>query len=237
MRRGAQTSRPSPAGSASVRKAGRGQSLVEFAIFIPVLVTVLLLAVDVGRIYMGWVNLSNVAKIGANFAAQNPRAWDGGGDTTIQARYRTLMVKDAAGIDCTLPSTLPPPNFPDSDQYALGSRAQVDLTCSFALITPFLSSVIGDGAGHITVGTSAVFLIRTGSVDGVVIDGNSVPGSATPAPTSIADDGPDADSNPDRHAHAHGNVDRQRSPPARPRHQLRTRRRPRRRRPLPIRSS
>jgi hypothetical protein len=171
-------------GSPRDHSKSRGQSLVEFAIFIPVLVTILLLAVDVGRVYLGWVTLSNVARIGANFAAQNPSAWEGGGDSTIQARYRTLMAKDATGIDCSLPSTLPAPDFVDSDAYALGSRVQVDLTCSFGLITPFLSSLIGDGAGNMNVTASAVFKIRTGSTDGIVIDNPDGATTATPAATS-----------------------------------------------------
>lgn len=180
--------RRSADGSARDRSSSRGQSLVEFAIFIPVLVTILLLAVDVGRIYLGSISLSNIARIGANFAAQNPGAWEGSGDASVQARYRTLMNKDATGIDCTLPSTLPAPTFPDSSSYALGSRVRVDLTCSFSLVTPFLSSLIGDGAGNIDVGTSAVFTIRTGSVDGAVISGQAV----TPSPSATPTDAPTA---------------------------------------------
>ncbi|MEX2547569.1 MAG: TadE/TadG family type IV pilus assembly protein [Chloroflexota bacterium] len=186
MIRGARSLRPSSHGSAIDRKASRGQSLVEFAIFIPVLVTILLLAVDVGRVYLGWVSLSNVARIGANFAAQNPDAWEGSGNSTVQARYRTLMNKDATGIDCSLPSTLPAPTFMDSSPYELGSRVRVDLNCSFALITPFLSSVIGDGAGNVNVGSTAIFTIRTGSVDGAPISGEAV----TPTPSSTPTDTP-----------------------------------------------
>ena len=77
-------------------------------------------------------------------------------------------------------------NVPDSNQYAVGSRVRVNLNCNFSLITPFLSSVIGDGAGHISVGSSAVFMIRAGSVDGVIINNTSstpTP-SATPTATS-----------------------------------------------------
>src|SRR5688572_6721575 len=114
------------------RKKGRGQSLVEFAILVPVLATILLIAVDVGRVYLGWVSLSNVARIGANFAASNPDAWENN-EPTGQARYRSLMSKDALGIDCTLPTTLPAPTFIDtSAPYALGSRVQVDLSCTFS---------------------------------------------------------------------------------------------------------
>jgi PKD repeat protein len=184
LTRGEPPHRPSPDGSNRRRIWSRGQSLVEFAIFIPVLVTILLLAVDVGRVYLGWVTLSNVARIGANFAAQNPEAWQGGGNTTVQTRYRTLMTKDATGIDCSLPATLPAPSFIDSPQYSLGSRVQVNLTCSFSLVTPFLSNLIGDGAGHVNVTTAAIFAIRNGSTSGVVINGNVPTATPTAAPTA-----------------------------------------------------
>jgi hypothetical protein len=181
LKRGVASTPPSRDGSHRAIGSSRGQSLVEFAIFIPVLVTILLLAVDVGRMYLGWVTLTNVAKIGANFAAQNPDAWQGSGNATIQARYRTLMSKDATGIDCQLPSTLPGPTFMDSS-YSLGSRVQVNLTCTFALVTPFLSNLIGDGAGNINVQADAIFAIRTGSTSGIIIEGNGLP-DATATPT------------------------------------------------------
>ena len=193
--RGASPSRKSAPGSARDRKRSRGQSLVELAITIPILITILLIAVDVGRVYLGWVSLSNVARIGANFAAQNPVAWQGSGDATVKSRYQTLMKKDAAGIDCTLPSTLPSPAFSGTD---LGSQVTVSLNCSFSLVTPFLSSIIGDGAGHLNVASEAVFTLRSGSVNGVVI-GDTAPSetaSATATPTSTPTATPDGTPNP-----------------------------------------
>jgi len=163
----------------AVRRA-RGQSLVEFAIFIPILLMILVMAVDLGRVYMGWVSLNNVARVGANFAAQNPDAWEGSGISSLQARYRELMAKDARGINCTLPSTLPAPTFPDSgDSYGVGKRVRVDLACSFRLLTPLIANVIGDGAGNVSVTSSATFAIRAGSIGSATVGGN-VP---TPFPT------------------------------------------------------
>jgi len=159
-----------------------GQSLVEFAVFVPVLLLVLLMAVDFGRVYLGWVNLTNVARIGANFAAQNPDAWQGGGNAAVQTRYRQLMAFDAQEINCTLPTPLPAPTFVDSS-YSVGSRVRVDLDCSFGLMTPFLTNIVGDGAGNVSVRSSATFTIRFGSLDIGVI-GGSVPGP-TPSPTPV----------------------------------------------------
>ncbi len=162
------------------RPRERGQSLVEFAIVIPVLLLILLFAVDFGRVYLGWVNLNNVARVGANFAALNPDAWQNGGDTSLQARYRELMGKDARGINCTLPGTLPAPTFPDSgNSYDVGKRVRVDLTCSFQLFTPLISNLIGDGAGNVAVTASAVFNVRTGAIGDTTVGGNA----PTPSPT------------------------------------------------------
>ena len=100
------------------------------------------------------------------------------------------MTKDANGIDCTLPNTLPAPTFfdPSPNKYALGSGLRVDLSCTFRLVTPFLSNVIGDSAGNISVGTSAAFTIHSGSVNSVAVGGNApAPSqSPTPAPTQIS---------------------------------------------------
>lgn len=177
------------------QRSSSGQSLVEFAIVVPVLLSVLLMAVDFGRVYLGWVDLTNVARIGANFAASNPDAWQGSGNAAVQLRYRQLMARDAHGIDCTLPSPLPEPTFIDSSG-AVGSRVQVNLTCTFSLLTPLISSLVGDGAGNVNVGSNAVFTIRFGSPDAAVIGGNAPSPSPTAAPTSAPTAAPTPTSGP-----------------------------------------
>jgi len=163
------------------RRRSKGQSLAEFALFAPVLLLVLLITIDVGRVYLGWVSLNNVARIGANFAAMNPDAWQSG-NTAIQLRYRQLMAKDTRGINCTLPGTLPDPTFPDAapNTYNVGSRVRVDLDCNFRLMTPMLSNLIGDGAGNLPVRSSASFAIRYGTTDAPPVGGG---GAATPSPS------------------------------------------------------
>jgi hypothetical protein len=56
------------------RSRARGQSLVEFALILPILLLLALIAVDFGRVYLGWINLQNEARIAADFAANNPLA-------------------------------------------------------------------------------------------------------------------------------------------------------------------
>ena len=50
----------------------RGQGLVEFAIVLPVLLLILVAAVDVGRLFSAYVTIQNAAKEGAFFGASRP---------------------------------------------------------------------------------------------------------------------------------------------------------------------
>ena len=168
----------------SSRESSQGQSLVELAIFLPVLLLIMLMTVDLGRVYLGWVSLNNVARIGANYAAVNPDGWQGSGNAATQATYRRLMGNDTAGIDCTLPGTLPNPTFPDAapNTYLVGSRVTVNLSCSFRLLTPLLSNLIGDGAGNLPVTAGTTFIIRTSWAGTGAIGGNNPTPSRSPTP-------------------------------------------------------
>lgn len=47
----------------------RGQSIVEFAILAPVLMLILLLAVDFGRLFFTYIAVNNAAREGAAYAS------------------------------------------------------------------------------------------------------------------------------------------------------------------------
>ena len=118
---------------------------------------VLLLVADFGRVYMGWVQLNNAARVAANYAGQNPTASFGPGST-----YATLTTDDAAGSDCPLPTSPPVPTFPNGTE--LGDQAQVNLTCNFQLI---VSAFPGFGQllpNPVTLSATAYFPVRTGTV-------------------------------------------------------------------------
>ncbi len=50
-------------------RRGRGQSLVEFALVLPVVILVVLMALDFGRVFMGWVGVNSMARVGAHYAS------------------------------------------------------------------------------------------------------------------------------------------------------------------------
>lgn len=149
--------RPAP-----LRRA-RGQSLVEFALVLPLLLLLTLIALDFGRVYLGWINLQNLTRIAANFAANNPQAWLTG-DTATITRYQNQIAADASATNCTLTPTTPAsPTFSDTNgdgvATGLGDHATVTLTCHFAVITPVISSIVG---GTVAVTASSVFPVKEG---------------------------------------------------------------------------
>jgi hypothetical protein len=132
----------------------RGQALVETALILPILILLLVLAIDFGRVFFGWVALQNAARVGADFAAGTADAWKGtpAGEQAKRDRYFEVLEADLRTINCTIAGGTPPdPTFrdgldsgPDDDgNYNDGDYAVVDLECSFDLITPLADSLVG----------------------------------------------------------------------------------------------
>lgn len=138
---------------------------------LPVLLLLLVIAVDFGRAYLGWVTLNNVVREAANYAGANPKAWDSLAGTNPPG-YTALITNEAAGIDCTLPDPLPAPSFPPGldGQSGVGTPAIVAITCEFSPITPMISSILG---GTIPLSASAAFPIRNGVIAGVPVGAGS----------------------------------------------------------------
>lgn len=160
------------------RRRSRGQSLVEFALILPLLLFVMAFGLDFGRVFLGWVSLNNSARVAANYAAQNPTAWGTSPNAAVKAEYQRLVRADAGAINCVLPSTIPDPIFVSME---IGEPAKVGITCTFPLITPILSNVLGSG---VAVSATSAFPIRSGVIAGIPV-GTAVP-TATPVPTPTA---------------------------------------------------
>ena len=160
----------------------RGQSLVEFAISAPLVLLIVAFGVDFGRVFLGWVTLSNAVRSAANFAAINPTAWSDLANPAAQAQFIHLIEAESTGINCVLPDPLPEPTFPNGT--ALGSPAVVAVTCRFSLITPIIGNILGS---TIPVSASASFPIRSGMIAGVPASTNgtlpTLPPSAAPTAT------------------------------------------------------
>src|SRR5688572_15444811 len=175
-------------------RRSRGQSLVEFALVLPLILMLTLIAYDFGRVYLGWINLPSMARIGANLAANNPTAWSGSGDATVKARYQNQIRNDATANNCDLPKvggveTAPAPTFTGS---ALGDEAEVAITCTFGVITPGISAILG---GSVNVSASAVFPVKSGMTvsdgsTGLTPPNAAFTGNGEVAPSSLSGPAP-----------------------------------------------
>ena len=147
-----------------------GQSLTEFALLLPVLLLLVLGALDLGRVFLGWVNLQQVTRVAAGFAADNALDWP-----ADQDRYMERLRAEATLINCELP--------PDEDDWlpqygsdiSLGQHVTVKIDCEFELITPIVSQLLGTS---ITASASTTYPIRDGIVGSIPGGG----GPTTPAP-------------------------------------------------------
>ena len=163
------------------RDHARGQSMVEFALLIPALLLFMLIALDFGRVYLGYVNLQNLARIAANYAANDPTA-----NFAAGSEYEQLVLRDAAATNCDLDPTWTsdsPPTFTDVDgdgkSTGMGDTVEVGLTCKFAILTPVISTIL---ASQLDVSASSVFPIK----DGMAAPGGG--GGSPPTPAFSADD-------------------------------------------------
>ena len=165
----------------------RGQSLVEFALVLPIIMMLTLTALDFGRVYLGYINLQNMARIAANFAANNPDAWTVSADPKVQAnrlqaqaKYQKEILGDAAATNCNLPvvggvQTAPAPTFTDADgngRPEIGDVATVGVSCTFGVITPVISNIVG---GSVQVSAASRFPVKSGMTAAM---GNAVIGTA-----------------------------------------------------------
>jgi Flp pilus assembly protein TadG len=174
-------------------RVSRGQALVEFALVLPILVLLLVMAVDFGRVFYGWVALNNAARVGANYAALHADAWTTPDNATKQserAAYLAQIVNDAKSINCTpAPSTsnIADPSFTLVDGATavagvpkLGDQARVTLSCKMGLITPLATGILGGG---VALAADSVFTVRSGAIEGVPVVGTIPTPTPTPTPS------------------------------------------------------
>lgn len=130
------------------RRSQAGQSLVEFAAGLVVLIILVSGVLDIGRAFMSFVAMENGAGEGALFASVHPRWVDEctplekcGCDpefATIESRTMGespggFVDWDNATVDVTAPTI------------TVGYPITVTVTYSYPLLTPFISQLVGNG--------------------------------------------------------------------------------------------
>jgi Flp pilus assembly protein TadG len=105
------------------RSGERGQGLVELAVILPLLLLIVMGAVDFGRAYFAYETLVNAAREGAYYASLDPTATTAGAAGAVNAEFGTSLV----GVTSSLsPATTP---------RARGSQVTVTVTYNFRAVT------------------------------------------------------------------------------------------------------
>jgi Flp pilus assembly protein TadG len=122
------------------RAERRGAVLIEFALILPVLVTVVLGAIDFGRFAHAHMAVTNSARVGAGYAAMHP--FTTGTQSLWQTKIRDAVKKEMQGIpnyDDTKLTMTAPQVTTDSDGQ---KRVRVEVKYPFqTLVTwPFIPS-------------------------------------------------------------------------------------------------
>lgn len=132
----------------------RGQSVVEFALILPVLLLILAGAIDLGRAFYAYVAVENAAKEGALYGARHPLC-DGPGSCPNPQNVRWVVANEAANLKLSTDvacRTSAGKLIQPMNDCVNGSIYTVRVTHSFHLITPILGDLL---ASQLTLGASS----------------------------------------------------------------------------------
>lgn len=127
------------------RARSRGQSLVEFAIILPIMLVFLAAALDLGRVFYATITLNNAAREGVFQASQTPESFDDGQACNVATNLVVCRVQlETKNSGVSIASADIEMNCSTSGcPEVAGSTVTVDVTGQFRLITPLLSMIFG----------------------------------------------------------------------------------------------
>lgn len=159
------------------RRKSRGQSLVEFAVIVPVILVFLAGVLDLGRVFYATITMNNTARVGAFQAARTPGSFIAGAPCNdpnnlivcavqLESNDSQLAISNAdITVSCNTAGCPGQPN----------STITVTVHGRFRLLTPILSSVFGGNELPMNASSTAQIRYLPGST--VV-----VPPSPEPSP-------------------------------------------------------
>ena len=116
------------------RKGEKGQSLLEFALIVPILLIILAGVLDLGRLYYTYVSITDAAAEGASYAAIHP-----------QANERAEVLQRAQEASGALVQIDPTMVQVDCPAVAAGAPITVTVSYSFTVATPLLNVMVPSG--------------------------------------------------------------------------------------------
>jgi Flp pilus assembly protein TadG len=185
---------PAPGAHVRARRSQRGQAITEFALVLPVMLTLLLLATDFGRLFFTYVAVNNAAREATQYASVHA-ADSSYSLTTYKSGIVAAAMREAdaqaqggeGGLTVGNPSCYSPAtdSFLDchtASNFAggIGNQVTVAVAQPFTFITPLIGSLFG---GSLTLRASATAPVLN-PPDATVLPGPSIPPLPTATPTS-----------------------------------------------------
>ncbi len=185
-----------PHGAVRAARRRRGQSVVEFALVLPIFLALLLMAVDFGRLFFTYIQVSNAAREAAAYGATQPT-------DTVGMQARAVQEKNAQSqgegpldpiiTSCTsqIGTTIACSASPGGA--GSGNTLTVTVRQPFTFLTPLINDMFGGSLRMSASVTTAVFVSAAGGTGGG-------PGSCAPpsnATFTIVASGLDIIANPD----------------------------------------
>ena len=178
------TARSLRSGLRGRRRRSRGQSLVEFALILPVFLDLFAAALDLGRIALAQIAVTNAAREGAFQASMTPAAFiSGTGCTSANQNQNTVMCRvqleaQSGTVVSIQPADVELSCSPSSCASGIGNTTTVKVTGHFQLLTPLMAAFFG-GSTNIAFSASSIAQVAT-------VPSPPPASSATPTPTPTA---------------------------------------------------
>src|SRR5689334_22438020 len=104
-------------GRESMSKRLRGQSLVEIALIAPILILLIVLVLDLGRVFAAWITVTNSAREAASFGSQSIAG------SVPDASIRSVAAAEGSGASVLPDATHVVVAYPSPDLIAVTVRA------------------------------------------------------------------------------------------------------------------
>jgi hypothetical protein len=125
-----------------VHRSKKGQSLVETALVVPLLLLLVVGVIDVGRAFNNYIIIANASREGARYGSRFPAHIDGIVQATVGEATDSGIVLTAADIEVFCPA-------------GTGSGNVIQVTVSFTFTT-IIGSLIGLDTLQLSTGTQMI---------------------------------------------------------------------------------
>lgn len=168
------------------RHQSRGQSLVELALILPVLMLLVAATIDLGRIFYSQITITNAAREGAMEASRNPTSFQANTVcNTSTNRIMCRVINESKGSFVTVAPADVSVSCSPSCTATMGNTATVRVAGRFTMLTPLLAGFLGGST--INMAATATAQIITAPTTGVVSTPTPSPTpTPTPSPTPTA---------------------------------------------------